>query len=368
MKKIVTTLVFVLFCTLCLAQSQFKSYLINGDVKMKEQFYEMAISYYNKAKSVATTEEELALAEKRIAECYNLLNPKEEEQETLKPKSKILFTDQYLESGDLYSMSKKEVIPSEEGSEMTLYKLEVHPDCLVVVSHTDDESEMPIDFIPSGTVIPLAAENSEYRRFSSDKAGEEFIVYKKVLKNEFGNYHVVLRKESGNYLKLYSTAELRQLINEIQNPPSESVSKDKTQTQTQTDKPVKILPITFTEGWYLNLDEDGFRLADSRSEQIWAKDVRWLTIRLRYTCPDNYDNPARFDVKIIDPKGKLMGIPGKGVEKGFSTYEMLETIPAGGIFNIAIGSDNPGSFISGKYIISIWYDNVQYYSLIVELL
>ena len=321
MKKLVTTLVFALFCTLCIAQSQFKSYLINGDVKMREQFYEMAISYYNKAKAVAKTGDEIALAEKRIAECYGILNPKEDETETAKHKSKILFTDQYLESGDLYSISKKEVIPTEEGAEMTFYKLEVHHDCLIVVSHTDEEAETQIDVIPSGTVIPLVSENSEYRRYSSGKAGEEFIVYKKVLKNEFGNYHIVLRKESDNYLKLYSTAELRQLINDIQDKPNEPKSQEK--TQIVTEKQVKIIPITFTEGWYLNLDEDGFRLADSRSEQIWAKDVRWLTIRLRYTCPDNYENPARFDVKIIDPQGKVMSIPGKGVEKGYSTYEML---------------------------------------------
>ena len=366
MKKIVSTLLTVLLCAWCFAQSTFTSYIIKGDVKLKEKFYEMALNYYKQARAVASDGTETALAEKKIAECNRLMNPEPAEpskaDKAEKAKSKILFTDQYLETGDEFSMAMNEIIYAEEQGEISLYNIEVHQDYIVILSHADGETEEQLEDIPAGTKIPMVSETKEYRKYSSGDDGE-FIVFKKAQKNDFGSYHVVLRVDGKQYLKLYSTAEIRQIMKEIQAEEEKEAKEEKA----APEKTAELLPLNFTESWALNLDADGVRLGDTRSEALRAKDVRWLTVRVRYACPEDYAHKVRVDIKITDPSGNLITIPGKGVTKGFSTYEVLDTRPGGGIFTLAFGADDPGSFAPGEYAVSLWHDDVQYYSMIIEL-
>ena len=93
-----------------------------------------------------------------------------------------------------------------------------------------------------------------------------------------------------------------------------------------------------------------------------------MTLRMRYYCPENFENSVRFDIKVVDPSGNLVIVPGKGTTQGFTTYFVLETIPGGGIFTVAIGDDNPGFFVSGKYSIGLWNGGINYYSTVIELL
>ena len=375
MRNKVCTCLLVFLCSICLAQTPFNSYIMNGDVKMKEQFFEMALSYYNKAKAVASTGAESALAEEKIAECVRRMTPPEPKEESdtegtlARPKSKILFTDQYLETGDRYSFEKKAVVYSDEDAEISLYKLEVHPDCIVILSHEDQETAQELEQLPAGLIIPLRSETNEVRRYGSEKDEAQFIVNKKASKNDFGRYHVVLRKEGNHYLKLYSAAEFRQILQDRQEKPKVAAGQVGEKIEPKAERPVESFPVTFTESWFLNLDADGTRLGDSRRNdtELKANDIRWLMLRARYNCPLGYNHSVRIDIKITKPDGKLLTIPGEGVFKGFSTYTVLETLSGGGIFNFAFGADNPGFFTPGRYSVDLWIGGSCNYSCEVDL-
>ena len=344
---------------------------------MKEHFYDMALSYYNKAKSVATSGTELALAQQKIDECLRLLNPDSADSgsapsnQKTKSTSKILFTDQYLETGDRYSFEKQETISTDEDAEISLYKIEVHADCLVILSHEDTETEQELENVPAGLVIPLVSETKDVRRYASGKDGEQFIVYKKARNNQYGRYHVILRKEDSRYLKLYATAEFRQMMKDVQDKKSdqENQKRESKKQQTRTEQQSPRLPIEFTEHWFLNLDADQNRLGDSRKggNEMRANNICWLTLRARYTCPKGYERSIRVDIKVTSPSGKVLIIPREGASKGYSTYAVLDTISEGGIFNFAFGADDPGFFIPGRYIVELWIGGNLYRSCAVDL-
>ena len=382
MRRLLITMIFALLCALCLAQSPFNTNIMNGDIKMKERFYEMAMTYYKKARSLASNGEEITVADRKIAECKRIIDEINAANAAKNVKSRLLFSEQYLDSGDIYSGSidsynNGAIVHSDEDAPLSLFVVEVYDDHIRILSHEDDSSKELGD-IPAGTEIKLIKETSKYRLFASDEAGEEFLVYKRAHNNEFGRFHVALRKVGKNYIRLYSLAEVRKVMQasesdsfkseDDKNRENSEQDKGATSTSVESENTSKeILPISFLDYWALNLDSNNIRLGDSRSEPLKADDVRWLTLRIRYSCPENYDNPIRFDVRVETPSGQVMKINGKGVAKGYSTYEVLETIPGGGIFSFAIGSDEPGTFKRGKYVIGIWHDDIQYYSFIVEL-
>ena len=383
MKHFFISIVCALICAVSFAQSSFNTNIMNGDIKMREHFYEMALTYYKNARSVAANGEETAIADRKIADCVRVIDELKEAQQVKATKSKILFSDQYLESGDVYvgsieSYDRSAVKDSDEAAPLSLYIMDVYNDHIRILSHEDSDTATELEDIPAGSIIKLTKETSKYRRYTSEDGSEDFIIYKNYSSNEFGRYHIALRKDGDRYLRLYSWAEIHQIMKESGMESGAKMIKEEGRSfETDSmnnggaDSPKlasrEILPISFVDSWALNLDSNNKRLGDTRSEPLVASDVRWLTLRLKYTCPDDYDNHVRFDIRVETPSCKVMKINGKGVSKGFSTYEILETIPGGGIFSIALGSDEPGTFESGRYVIGLWHDDVQYYSLVIVL-
>lgn len=386
MKRFLITTLSVLICSLCFAQSLFSSYVLNGDVKMREKFYEMALSFYNRALESAANDSERSLAEQKIAECNRILNPpKEKTPKTSSAVSRALFSDQYLETGDVYSFEKDEVIyADDDDSTLSLYMLEVRSDCVIILSHSDGETDQQLDYLPAGTVIPLKTETSILRRYASDVDGEEFIVYKKASKNEYGQFYVVLRKEKNRYYRLYSSVEFRTImksLNEANSTDIENKSGDEINdengannaetsfsesfTDTTSEKP---LPIHFSDFWAFNVDGNGTQTGDSRYSALNSADVQRLCVCIRYSCPEGYNESVRFDVKAVDPDGVVMDCNRSGSAPGYSSFEMLETDSGGGVFNVYIEPYDAAGFIPGKYFIGIWNDGVHYYSAVIELL
>ena len=292
---------------------------------------------------------------------------------------KLLFSDQYLETGDIYDESIKgtKSSPDEEDYPLSLYHIEVYRDALVIISHADPSTSQEVDAVPAGTVLPLVEETNKYRRFASDKDGENFIVFKEIHGNAYGRYRIIYREQNGQYYVLYPMALVKKMMNPSQaEKASAAAKKEKTENKTEKARAaekesqpdtVKVLPIHFTENWILNFDENGERIGDSRTAPIKAREAQWLMFRFRYTCPYSYKEILRFDFKLVDPSGNLTVFPGKGTRSGYSASETLDTIPGGGIFNITVGADTPGSFQKGRYKLSLYNDNVEYYTVFIEL-
>ncbi len=381
MKKVLFSLLLFLVCAAAYAQSPFNTHLLNGDVKMKELFYEMALSYYKKAKSEATSPAEVAIAEQRIRDCERAMMPVEASPSSGSSKSKMLFSDQYLETGDIYDETKQDIKPSpdEEDYPLSLYHIEVYPEALVIVRHEDPTSSRIIEALPAGTVLPLVEETDNYRRYASGTEGENFIVLKEIQGNSYGQYRIIYREQNHQYYVLYPMALVKKSMNESQSSSGKASAKgkksskeqktEKTPTETTDSHPdtVKVLSITFTDNWMLNFDEDGERIGDSRTAPLKAKEICWLMFRFRYTCPYSYKENIRFDFKLIDPSGNLVVFPGRGTKTGYTASELLETIPGGGIFNLVLGADKPGSFHKGQYKLSLWNGNVECFAVIIEL-
>ena len=314
MKKALICFLLSLAFAVSLAQTAFSNHLLNGDIKMKEHFYEMALLYYQKAISVATSPDEVAEAEHRIQQCRIAMTPVQSDEVVASSNPGILFSDQYLETGDYIDQSTREI----------------------------------------------------NRHFSSEKDGENFIVFKRVRGNSYGQYRFIYRELNGEYYVLYPMAYVKNRINNASEETSKNSRKEKADQEVNKADSVKVYPIVFTESWFLNLTGEGERIGDSRTAPLRARDVCWLMFRIRYSCPDSFMEPLRFDLKVMDSSGKLIVCSGQ-TTNGYSSSKVLETIPGGGIFNIAIGKDEPGSFHKGKYTLSLWCENVEYYSAVIEL-
>ena len=355
MKRIIIFNILLSICIASAAQSSFKYYLMSGDVKMEEHFYEMALDYYCKARECASTNEQAELAKLREDACKKAI-AREKESSVKKTTNRRLLSDQYLETGDLYSIETGEIIPSETEDEFYLYYIEVYQDYMIVARHINEDNQ---EEYQTTRKLPRVDENADLIRYASGEEGEDFIVIKKKISNNYGKFQNILRIENDHAFILYASPLVKELF-----------SSEKQEENNAAPKPSEpsVLPITFSESWVLNLDGDGIRLGDSRSNDVlYAKDICWLTARFRYKCPSNYDSIIRFDVKLISPDGHLITIDGRGRKKDYSTTAVLETIPGGGILSISIGNDLPGFFKKGKYVLSIWYNDIQYTSMIVDL-
>lgn len=363
MKNTIFCFLLSLVCSVCFAQSSFSLYLMNGDVKMKESFYDMALSYYRKALSEATTPEDVSTAEQRIRECKRAMTPPGETRST--SKTKRIFTDQYLETGEIYDKLSDEGPSSskEEDYPLSLYQIEVFRNSLIIVSHVDQEDLQELDDLPAGTVLPLVEETESYRRFSSGKEGEHFIVLKEVMSNSYGRYRIIFREQNNQFYILYPTALIKSMINTTGTGESEARPTEENASEVSGE----VYPVRFTDAWVLNLDEEGERIGDSRTAPLRAKDIYRLMIRFRYSCPDSFKDKLRFDFKLLDPSGALVLFSGRGTKTGYSATEELETIPGGGIFNIVVKAGSPGSFRKGTYTLSLWCNNIEYYSVVIEL-
>lgn len=368
MKKALICFLLSLAFAVSLAQTAFSNHLLNGDIKMKEHFYEMALLYYQKAISVATSPDEVAEAEHRIQQCRIAMTPVQSDEVVASSNPGILFSDQYLETGDYIDQSTREIkqVSDETAYPLSLYKIEVRRDALVIISHEDQQTSQPREDVPAGTILPLVEETDNYRHFSSEKDGENFIVFKRVRGNSYGQYRFIYRELNGEYYVLYPMAYVKNRINNASEETSKNSRKEKADQEVNKADSVKVYPIVFTESWFLNLTGEGERIGDSRTAPLRARDVCWLMFRIRYSCPDSFMEPLRFDLKVMDSSGKLIVCSGQ-TTNGYSSSKVLETIPGGGIFNIAIGKDEPGSFHKGKYTLSLWCENVEYYSAVIEL-
>ena len=262
MKKVLFCLLLILVCAVSLAQTSYKQNLLNGDIKMQEHFYEMALSYYQKAKEEASTPAEASTAEQRIRECERALNPAPEETvivSSRSAKSKKLFTDQYLETGDIYDASIQDRTPSLDESDypLSLYHIEVYRDMLVILRHADFRTSEEVEELPSGTVLPLVKETAEYRQYASGEDGESFFVFKKPHVNSFGKFRMIYRQLDDKLYILYPMALVKK---QMAAPPA---AKEKEETQPKKEEKAEaapILPITFTDHWILHFDEHGERI------------------------------------------------------------------------------------------------------------
>lgn len=370
MKKAIFCFLLLLIGFVSLAQTAYSNYLLNGDIKMKEHFYEMALSYYRKALSEASSPEEVTVAEQKIRDCNRMMASVKEHEMITSSNTKLLFSDQYLETGDFVDEDTKEIrqISDEEDYPLSLYRIEVYRDALVIVSHEDEQTSTERKDIPAGTVLPLVEETSNYRRFSSGEDGENFIVFKKVRGNSYGQYRLIFREQDEQYYVLYPMAYVKKRMNIPLAEKSQSTEKGGKEKQGENQvEPIITHPITFTESWVLNLDGNGELIGDSRIVPLHAREVCWLMFRLRYSCPDSFKESLRFDFKLTDSSGNLILCSGQGAQAEYSSSKVLDSIPGGGIFNIALGEDKPGSFQKGKYTLSLWCDKVKYYSVVIVL-
>lgn len=378
MKKALFSFFLVLVCSASFAQSLFNTHLLNGDIKMQESFYEMALSYYKMAKAAASTPAEAAQADQKIRACERAMMPVAEPAPAASSKRKLLFSDQYLETGDIYDEAKQDVKPSPDETDypLSLYHLEVYRDALVILSHEDPETSREVESVPAGTVLPLVEETQKYRRYASDKEGENFVVFKEIRGNSYGRYRIIYREQNHQYYVLYPMALVKKRMNEGQSSsavgaPAKAKKENTEQSRAAKEESrpdsVKVHPITFTDNWLLNMDENGERIGDSRTEPLKAREICWLMFRFRYSCPYSFNETIQFDFKLIDPLGNLVVFPGKGTKTGYTASQVLETIPGGGIFNIVLGADTPGAFQKGRYKLSLWNDNVEYYAVVIEL-
>ena len=375
MKKALFSFLLLLVCATVFAQSSFNTDLLNGDVKMKELFYETALSYYKKARAEATTPAEAALAEQRIKECERAMMPVETTPSPRSSRPRLLFSDQYLETGDIYDEKTQNVksSPGEEEYPLSLYHIEVYREALVIIRHEDPMTSQEIESLPAGTVLPLVEETDKYRLFSSGKEGESFFVFKEIHGNSYGRYRIIYREQNHQYFVLYPMALVKKRMSESPSASNKESAKGSAKEKKSDPEPksqpdtVKVHPISFTDSWMLNFDENGERIGDSRTAPLNAREVRWLMFRFRYTCPYSFAENIRFDFKLIDPSGNLVDFPGKGTKTGYSASEVLKTIPGGGIFNLVLGSDTPGLYQKGRYKLSVWSDNVEYFAVTVEL-
>lgn len=370
MRKILVCLVLCLTAAVCYAQSTFETNIFNGDVKMTEHFYDMALNYYHKALQAASTGEEKRIAEEKIATCRLAIDPPVEVTAPTAKAPKVLYSDQFLETGD-FLLEYDEVMPGEDDYCYSMFRLEIFRDHINIQEHIDEDGN---DYL-TDCVLPFVEEDDSYRYYVSEEAEAIFVISKHMKTNSYGKYYEVYRLSGGKMLILYSTPQLKaiakknysgksasfsslveKIMNNHEEEPEETVQREREE-----------LPISFNEYWYLNLGADQVSLGDSRSENLEANGICWLTVRFRYSCPSNYKAAKRFDVKIFDPTGKLLVISGDDVKKGYSTSEVLEAIPGGGIFSVSFGSDTPGSFIKGKYIVELWYDGLQYQAAVINL-
>ena len=378
MRKLIVFLFFFILGTTCLAQKDFNSYILNGDVKMKEGFYEMAMNLYQKAKEAANNLDEIGVVNDRMNRCNEAMNPQVEI--LAKAMERCLYRDQFLETGEV--LSDDGFSAAQDGFPLTVYTIEIYNSYIVLVRHSDLETELDIRDIPSGTMLPVVEEDDEYKCYSSGKYGECFVISKKSHQTTFGLdkevYHVVGDK----WYLLYSSARLRDSISSQSKPeeiddiapaqvpapaPTAETPGAGVSSSPASHSEVEIIPVSFTESWALNVDSDGNRLGDSRSESLDAASLRWLLLRVRYSCPDDDAEDISYDIRIIDPSGKILIFSGSSVKDGFSMSQTLTTIPGGAILNIAFGQDEPGSFVCGKYIVEIWYKGTKCYSATIRL-
>ena len=363
-KFIIAILVSLLYLTAA-AQSTFDNNILQGDVKMKEQLYEMALNYYKKAEASATTAKETILVRQKISACTAAIDaskPKPEKkqqpsrQTASSTSSNILFSDQYLETGDLID-SLGNLVESDADAVMSLYTFDVYRDRLVVRNHSNWETSDEMTAIPSGSVLKLAEETSEYRRYSSAVTDDSFVIFKAVQSNESGKFRTAFHISGDARYILLSSAEVKDCLEE---------SDDEPLNESGTESPAS-LPIKFTEHWCLNVDEDNVRLGDTRSEPIRARDACFLVLRVKYSCPDDYVQTVAFDVRITDPDGNIIKLEDTEAKKGYTMVETLETNPGGGIFNVIFGSTQPGDFEKGKYTYEIGNGGQLYYKAVIIL-
>lgn len=362
MKKVLFCFLLILSCAVSIAQTSYKQNLLNGDVKMQEHLYDMALTYYQKAKAEASTPAEASAVEQRIRACERAMAPVEEEEPVVvSSKSKKLFSDQYLETGDIYDASIKNLTPSLNESDypLSLYQIDVYRDKLVIVSHADSKTHEEVESLPAGTILPLVEETAEYRHYASGEDGESLVVFKKTRVNAFGRYRMIFREQDGQYFILFPMALVKKQMTTAPAKKAKEEAEPKKEEPAQAES-APILPITFTDHWILHFDEHGERIGDSRTAPIKARDAQWLMFRFRYTCPYSFKEAHRFDMKLVDPSGEPVVFDGKGAKTGYSASELLETIPGGGIFNIVVGSDTPGSFTKGEYRLSLYHGNNEY--------
>lgn len=332
---------------------------------MKEHFYEMALSYYNKALSTASTADEAAKAEQKIRECKRAMMPPEEDRVVKSAKNKLLYSDQFLETGEIYDDISEQIVPYPDEDEypLSVYRIEVYQNALLIISHEDEASSQEMDALPAGTLIPLEYETDTYRYYSSGNEGENFLIFKKNKGPVPGQNPNIFRVQDERYYVLFPSATVKQKMSKSQSRESEKAEK----IESDPPQPVEKQPVVFTDNWQLNLDKEGEQIGDSRKENLKAREVCWLLFRFRYTCPETFTESLCFDFKLLDPSGKLLIFPGEGTKTGYSSSSVLNAVAGGGIFNIGVGRDKPGYFEKGKYTLSLWCDNLEYYSVVIEL-
>ena len=364
MKHLLSTLALLLTLSTCLAFAQQLPDEMKGDVKMEEGMYEMALSYYNKAKNAATSSAQFASIEKKIAACQEKIKETEAaQQEEQIINTEKLVSGRYEESGSEYLFQTNEVRPHIGQYQKSTYDLVVYKERLMILGHVDKKTGTEMDFIPAGTDLLQREDCALYYSYKSQDDSICFIVFKAVHKNAYGEYRVILRKEGERYLKLDSMPEVKLKAQQAiaQRKRAEAEAKAKAEAEA--------LPVIISDHWMLNIDADGKKLGDSRKGYVlYASELRWLALRLQYICPDDFEKILSFDIKIFGPNGKLMNISGSKPKKGYSTVESIKTVPGGGIFTVAIGGDKPGALKKGVYKFEIWHDGARYYIAEVELL
>lgn len=361
MHKILTTIALSLLCTIAIAQNTFSNYILNGDVKMAEEMYSMALQYYYKARSIATAKE-LPVVEARIRKCNEAIevknNPQKGATKASASSAKLLFSDQYLEPGDIIARDGT-LVPSESDSDMSFITIEVYTNRIVVLNHVDYDTEEELSDLPKGTVLTLEKETKEYRQYVSQDRKERFMISKEISSNRFGRYRQARHLVGDTCYVLFSSSELKQIL--------EDSDKETDSPEEETDSPEEVqrasCPVVFTKSWVLNMDENGERFGDDRSEPILAKDVLYLVFRMRYDCPEDLEEDIVFDMKVYEPDGTLIVLGEEGkIKKGYSSQESLTTLPGGGIMNFSFGSNEKGNFSKGKYTVEVWYNGERCYS------
>ncbi len=390
MKRILVCLTLTFCFGLCFSQSSFNSAIINGDVKMTERFYDMALSYYMVALEQSTTSEEALLAQNKITECKNKIEEiiRKNSSDAVLKEAKVWFNDRYVETGEYKVGGSPDIYMIEGDYSLVLFNLAVYDKCLVILSTSKTGSEVDNTHEWDEAVIPFYQETKKYMRYRSEDGKLDFVIYKKADKNQYGTYHEAYRIEDDKYFLLSPTARIRAIKEEeTRRFESESSSRDNSGQKAYADEQKQSEPnltepeakseekvqtkiprvaVSFTDNWFLNVDAFGRSIGDSRKDELMASEIVWLLLRLRYISEEQYERPIRFDIKVNDPKGNLI-VLSENTISGYSAYRVVDIKKDGGIINIAFGKDVPGFFKPGRYTVSLWHNDEAYYYATIEL-
>ena len=204
MKRILVCLTLTFCFGLCFSQSSFNSAIINGDVKMTERFYDMALSYYMVALEQSTTSEEALLAQNKITECKNKIEEiiRKNSSDAVLKEAKVWFNDRYVETGEYKVGGSPDIYMIEGDYSLVLFNLAVYDKCLVILSTSKTGSEVDNTHEWDEAVIPFYQETKKYMRYRSEDGKLDFVIYKKADKNQYGTYHEAYRIEDDKYFLL----------------------------------------------------------------------------------------------------------------------------------------------------------------------